>query len=146
MNFIRYHWFGLLVSVIVALFLCQFLLVLIAPHQDEQKRGFVPCTEEMSEELHRCRSRNLCVLDAVVDNTFCNTGVIVEGFRLWVAGKQDSPWANYLFEPELNRPSAEDDVDAEASLDEYYRDVPDINAEMDELQKLNQQLENDDNE
>ncbi len=72
--------------------------------------------------------------------------MIAEGFRLWATGRQASPWANYLFEPELDLPSAEDDVDVEESLDEYYRNVPDINAEMDELQKLNQQLENDDNE
>ena len=48
--------------------------------------------------------------------------------------------------PEIKRPSATDDVEPEESLEEYYQNTPDIAAEMDELQKLNQQLENDSNE
>lgn len=127
-------------------FLCVFALVLAAPHQDEQKRGFVPCTETMAEELRGCNGRNMCVLGSVVDNTFCNVGVIGEGLKLWMTGKQPAPWSNYLFEPEIKRPSATDDVEPEESLEEYYQNTPDIAAEMDELQKLNQQLENDSNE
>ena len=83
---------------------------------------------------------------SVVDNTFCNVGVIGEGLKLWMTGKQPAPWSNYLFEPEIKRPSATDDVEPEESLEEYYQNTPDIAAEMDELQKLNQQLENDSNE
>lgn len=146
MQFIKYHWFGLLVSVIVFLFLCVFALVLAAPHQDEQKRGFVPCTETMAEELHNCNSRNMCVLGSVIKNTFCNIKVIGQGIKLWAVGEQPTPWSNYLFEPELKRPAVNDDVEPEESLDEYYQNTPDIAAEMDELQQLNQQLENSDNE
>ena len=146
MRFVKDHWFGLLVSIFVFFFWCVIALVLAAPHQDEQKRGFVPCTETMAEELRGCNGRNMCVLGSVVDNTFCNVGVIGEGLKLWMTGKQPAPWSNYLFEPEIKRPSATDDVEPEESLEEYYQNTPDIAAEMDELQKLNQQLENDSNE
>ena len=64
MRFVKDHWFGLLVSIFVFFFLCVFALVLAAPHQDEQKRGFVPCTETMAEELRGCNGRNMCVLAA----------------------------------------------------------------------------------
>lgn len=146
MQFIKTHWFGLLVSVVVFLFLCVFALVLAAPHQDEQKRGFVPCTEKMAEELHDCDRRNICVLGSVVKNTFCNIKVIGEGVKLWLTGRQPAPWSNYLFAPDVKRPSAVDDVEPEESLEEYYRDTPDIAAEMENLKELNQQLENKDNE
>ncbi len=141
MNFIRCHWFGLSVSLVVFFFLCVFALVLAAPHQDEQKRGFVPCTEKMAEELHNCNGRKMCVLERIVDNTFCNIGVIGEGIKLWATGKQSAPWSNYLFVPDIKRPSATDGVEAEESLAEYYESSPDIGAEMDELYELNQQLE-----
>ncbi len=146
MNFIKNHWFGLIVSLITLAFLCVFALVLIAPHQDEQGRGFVPCIEKMAENLHECRGQNLCALNCVIENTFCNIKVIGQGIKQWAAGEQPRPWSNYLFEPELKQPSAADDFETEESLDEYYQNNPDISLEMSELYKLNQQLEQDTNE
>lgn len=58
----------------------------------------------------------MCVLGSVVDNTFCNVGVIGEGLKLWMTGKQPAPWSNYLFEPEIKRPSATDDVERRKAL------------------------------
>ena len=146
MNFIKNHWFGLIVSLVTLAFLCVFALVLVAPHQDEQKRGFVPCTEKMAEQLHECRGQNLCALESVINNTLCNIKVVGQGISLWIAGKQTRPWSNYLFEPELKQPTAADDFETEESLEEYYQNNPDISLEMSELYKLNQQLEQDTDE
>ncbi len=146
MRFMRDHWFGILVSGVTFFFLCVFAIVLAAPRQDEQKRGFVPCIEAMAEKLHTCNGKNMCVLSSVVDNTFCNIGVIGKGVMLWISKKQPTPWSNYLFTPETKRPSATDDIEPEESLAEYYLNTPDIAAEMSELQKLNQKLENDDHD
>lgn len=146
MQFIKYHWFGLVISLIVTFFLFIFVLVLIAPHQDEQKRGFVPCTEAMAEQIKNCSSRSLCVLGSVVDNTFCNIKVIGKGVKLWIKGEQSSPWKNYLFVADIKNKSATDDVEPEESLKEYYESQPDLELEMNELKKLNQQLENNGND
>lgn len=141
MQFIKTHWFGLFVSLITFMFLSVFAVVLIAPHQDEQKRGFVPCTEKMAEELHECRGQNFCALESVINNTMCNMKVIGQGVKMWVTGEQSLPWSNYLFEPEIKKPSATEDVETDESLEEYYRSSPDISLEMSELYKKNQQLE-----
>jgi len=135
MQFIKYHWFGLLVSLIVFFFLFIFFLVLIAPHQDEQERGFVPCTRNMAEQVQQCAGAKGCILKAVVENTFCNIRIVGQGAKLWAQGKQPRPWSNYLFRPELAGGENSEE------LDEFYRDSPDVENQMKELQKLNEELE-----
>ena len=53
----------------------------------------------MPDDLRGCNGRNMTVLGSVVDNTFCNVGVIGEGLKLWMTGQERAPWANNLFEP-----------------------------------------------
>lgn len=146
MNFLKTHWFGFVISVIFFVFLSVFVLVLIAPHRDDQRRGFVPCTEAMAEQLYECRGQNFCALNCVIENTFCNITVIGRGISQWMQGKQERPWSNYLFEPELKSPRILDDFETEESLEEYYQNSPDIASEMSELYKLNKQLEKDTDE
>ena len=86
LNFIRQHWFGLLISAVFCLFLVQFFIVLIAPHHDLLNRGFAPCTETMSKQVSDCAGDNFCVLKAVTANTFCDTAVIGQGLKNWVSG------------------------------------------------------------
>lgn len=136
MQFIKYHWFGLLVSAAVLFFLVIFFLVLIAPHQDDQKRGFVPCTETMANEIHQCAGNKLCILEAIVGNTFCNVGVVGRGLSAWLGGEQPHPWSNYLFAP-----AAKTAEEPQAELNEFYNQNPDIEGQMQELQKLNDELE-----
>ena len=141
MNFIKYHWFGLIVSAIVLFFIAVFFIVLIAPRYDEQKRGFVACTAQMAGEIQNCESDNLCVLGKVIENTFCNISVIKDGFLMWKKGEQNTPWANYLYEPLVKQQSTDDDIESEESLEEYYKSVPNIKEEMKNLENLNKKLE-----
>lgn len=139
MQFLKNHWFGFIISIIVAVFMLEFILVLIAPQQDEQNRGFVPCTQKMAAEVYDCNKSSFCVLSAVIDNSFCNLGVIGKGLKLWVSGKQSAPWSNFLFEP-----TVADEKEAEISqeeLQEFYQKNPNISGEMKELKKLNDKLE-----
>ena len=131
MSFLKAHWFGLVVSLITAFFILVFLIVLFAPRQDELKRGFIPCTEAMAEEMFACESNGkaLCMLSAVVKNNFCDIDVIGAGLKSWLLGKQPRPWSNYYFEPQLS----EEDAGAE----EYRKTHPDIGAQMKKLNDIN---------
>ena len=99
----------------------------------------------MAENLYMCNDQKICILKEVINNTFCNIKVIGEGIQLWITGEQSRPWSNYFFEPKLKSITT-DGIEPENSLEEYYQNTPDISAEMNELYKLNQQLENSENE
>lgn len=139
-NFIKYHWFGLIMSIMIALFFMQFFIVLIAPHHDIQKRGFVSCTETMAQEVESCTDKHFCILRAVTANAFCDSKVIIDGLSLWVKGEQPRPWNNYWFAPEY--PQEEMDE----GMAEYYQENPDILQQMNKLKQQNQELENLNNE
>ena len=141
MRFIKHHWFGLIISLFMLAYLLVFVLVLFAPRYDEQKRGFIPCTEIMAEELIFCDSSAWCMLKTITKNTWCDTNVVAKGFGQWIKGEQKTPWANYLFEPQLPQQNIASDVEPEESLQEFYEQTPDIEASMQNLRKLNQELE-----
>ena len=44
MTFLKHHWFGLILSLFMLAYLLVFVLVLLSPRYDMQKRGFIPCT------------------------------------------------------------------------------------------------------
>lgn len=134
MNFIRHHWFGLIISLGFAFFMAVFFLVLIAPNQDEQKRGFVPCSETMVDKVQHCAGQKLCVLQAVCANTFCNIKVIGRGWQQWWQGQQPTPWSNYIFVPQLPQRYFDDESN-------YYAPEHEVRAQMQNLQKLNEKLE-----
>lgn len=138
MTFIKNHWFGLITGLIIFCFLCLFILVLISPRQDEDKRGFIPCTEAMADKMLACpeEGKAFCMLKAVLGNSWCDAKVIGRGVKNWVTGKQSAPWSNYIFIPRVP-------VDQEDEhLQEYYKNNPNIGAEMQELKELNKELEN----
>lgn len=136
MSFIKTHWFGLLTSLVVLFFVMVFVLVLFSPRQDVQKRGFIPCTEEMVSDMLGCEGKTFCMLGKVIKNSLCDSKVIIDGAKAWVIGNQKTPWANYFFVPEL-KPSQE----VEAGLQEFYDENPHVTADMEVLRKLNQNLE-----
>ena len=140
LKFIKYHWFGFIISILFGLFLIEFFLVMFAPHVDIQNRGFVPCTTNMATKVEVCHQRKLCILKAVYDNYICDGKVILIGLSDWVTGKQLRPWSNYMFEPEVQKEEMDED------LKEYYRDNPNIDEEMNELIKKHEELENINNE
>lgn len=131
MNFLKQYWFGLFLAIITSFFVLVFIIVLFAPRQDELKRGFIPCTEKMAEEMLSCESNRkvFCMLKAVVKNNFCDIDVIGEGLKKWLLGEQKTPWANYYFTPQL---SEEDE-----GLKEYLDKHPNIGKRMQELRKNN---------
>jgi|GEM_PF-1485687 len=135
MQFIKNHWFGLIISLMFGFFLLVFFLVLIAPHNDAEQRGFTRCTQEMSETLLQCDKSGFCILGGVAKNTFCNIGVIFEGLGNWLRGEQSTPFSNFLFEVE------EQEEELEAELLEFYEQNPDFRAQMNELRELNLDLE-----
>lgn len=140
MNFIKYHWFGLFASIFILFWVLVFALVLASPRQDNQKRGFVACTDTLVAQLLDCKKEGkLCMLKSIVKNSACDVGVIAKGFGNWLKGAQSTPWANYIFIPELGvEETAPDEV-----LQEYYDNNPQLNQEMENLKKLNKELEND---
>lgn len=97
-------------ALIVVLFLLFVTVVAVAPHNDMKMRGFAPCTIVMAEELNVGGSQQKIweVMSAVGGGYLCYAGVMREGMSLWLEGKQPTPWANYLFEPETYIASPEE--------------------------------------
>lgn len=136
MNFIKKHWFGLLISIIIFAYAIIFVLVLASPKQDLQKRGFIVCTEEFVFNAYGCEG-SMCLVGAIYKNSACEAKVISKGFVNWIKGEQKTPWSNYLFEPEL---AVEEEVDVE--LQEFYDDNPNLIYDIEKLKRLSEELEN----
>lgn len=139
LRFIKIHWFGLILTIIGVFYALIFILVFLSPRQDELKRGFIPCTETLVKEMFDCNGKAWCMSKAIVKNTGCDTKIVLEGFGNWVEGKQPTPWANYLFEPEIGKDQNKEEIHPE--LEEFYKDNRDIKADMEKLNKQWQELE-----
>ena len=137
MRFFREHWFGGLVSLLVAVYVLMFVLVLAAPRQDEKQRGFVKCTAVMKDELLKCQKSLFCALSVVASNSFCNVSVIGEGVALGLGGEQSTPWANYLFEPQISAGDEKNHPDYQ----KFYDENPDLARQMSDLKKKYKNLE-----
>ena len=94
MTFLKHHWFGLILSLFMLAYLLVFVLVLLSPRYDVQKRGFIPCTETMAERLIDCDNGAWCMLKTIVRNGWCDAEVIGGGFRMWLRGEQKTPCLN----------------------------------------------------
>ena len=140
MNFIKNHWFGVFISILLLWLLLVFTLILISPRQDKQKRGFILCTEKMADEMLVCEDNKIyCMIEAIVENSYCDMTVVVSGFSSWMQDKQEYPWSNYIFEPELSDDGYEFDAEAKAK---YYGENSDMKIEMKELKQLSEGIEN----
>lgn len=96
-------YFSGLLSFIVLLVVGSITIISIAPHNDAKMRGFTPCTYEMGVKLSDPRA-NVGLQYAfrvVMQSYVCYGKVIKDGVELWLAGEQEKPWDNYLFEPEI---------------------------------------------
>lgn len=97
-NFLKEHWFGFVLSLFVFIFLLFSVIITIAPHNDAEMRGFTPCTYQMADEFNKIEDVKFTdVLTTVGIGYGCYFGVIYEGMRNFIGGKQKTPWANYLF-------------------------------------------------
>lgn len=136
MNFIKTHWFGLLISIFVLFYMLVSTLVLIAPRKDSELRGFTACTEVFALEVKACDGSK-CVLKKIVSNSWCDIKVVCSGFADWVSGKQPRPWSNYLFDLEYEE-EVEEDMDE--GLQEFYETNPNLIYDIEELKRLNEEL------
>ncbi len=102
--FVKENWFGLLTSFILLAGFLFFLLILLSPRYDLQRRGFIPCTEALAQGLQSCpqEGKYNCIFTEIMKNSWCDAKVIGSGFKLWLNGKQPAPWSNYIFKPELS--------------------------------------------
>lgn len=139
MAFVRQYWFGFLSSLILACGFFLFMLVLLSPRQDIRKRGFIPCTEAMAEGILSCPKDGYytCLFGHILRNSWCDAKVIGRGVSLWVEGKQKTPWANYIFEPELQVDEYPDDE----ILQEFYDNNPDMEFDLHKLNNLSRELD-----
>lgn len=91
-----YYCLGLFFLFVVYMTTIMFL----SPRQDAEKRGFIPCTEELVYGIANCEAGKMsCTLGYLWDDTKCNVSVVLNGLGAWVKGQQATPWANYLFTP-----------------------------------------------
>lgn len=116
-----------------------FLLVLISPRQDSEKRGFIPCTQEMAEGMLSCPAEGQyrCMFGHVLKNSWCDFKIVGQGFKLWFEGKQKAPWSNYIFTPKI----AEDNAENAEEMQQFRQDNPNLKLELEYMKKLNQELE-----
>jgi hypothetical protein len=140
-HFVKHHWFGLILNLFVLLFGVMTILIMIAPKQDVQGRGFIPCTLVMIDELSSCERKVYCSVKAIAQNSWCDFKVIGSGLLHWLQGTQARPWSNYIFTPQL----PEDEwIDQDARA-EYLKQYPNTLQEMQKLKQLGKELENEQN-
>lgn len=142
MRWIKNHWFGLLISIFLLIMAVYFVIVFSSPRRDAEKRGFIPCTEEMADNILRCNDKKLsCTFWAIIDNNVCNVKIIYTGFLNWKDNKQDKPWSNYLFTPiKSNENSMYDYIADSEDLDDNQ--AFELAEDLEKIKKLNEELEN----
>ena len=108
-KFIKDCWFGILMSVLVFICLLFAVVIAVAPHNDAEMRGFAPCTYDMANQLGQAVKPDFKLLVSVMGQGYgCYLTVIKEGMTQYIAGKQPTPWANYLFQPVVLEADEED--------------------------------------
>lgn len=135
-----------LLAVIVIFVAYMTLMLFIAPKVDMQKRGFIPCTEQLVSSVSICKKGSVgCPLKYLWQDMKCNTFVILDGFGAWMRGKQPTPWANYLFEPETiyNNDYDGDIVADMADLEAQSQFIQGKKAELEEAKNRNLNLRDD---
>lgn len=149
LNFVHRWWFAGLITLIISFGVVFSLLILVSPRQDNQNRGFIPCTQEMARGMMSCPSdgKMVCFAGYVLKNVWCDVRVIGRGIKLWVKGEQPAPWSNYIFTPDLRPLDDEGNPVDDEELQEFYRQNPDMRGDMQKLMemhnKLNEELDND---
>lgn len=135
-KFFRYLYYAILMLFVGGVVYLTTMLFL-APRQDVYDRGFIACTRELVNNLSVCeRGKMGCPLKFLWHDMKCNVGVIYTGAADWLKGKQKTPWANYLFEPQLMTPE-----DREIYQSNALNDMMDIEYQNQLFEQKNQELE-----
>lgn len=137
MNFIKYYWFNILIALIIIFGMVMTLIVAFSPREDNLKRGFIPCTEELADNILSCGGSLWCATKAVIKNSMCDADVIFNGFTLWIKGQQKTPWSNYIFTPDLSHKKDLSDTNSEI----FYQENPNYLQDFEELKQTNKKLE-----
>lgn len=137
MKFIKHHWFNLLIALMIVFGMGFMLLIALSPREDAQKRGFIPCTEQLADSVTDCHGGLACTTKAVLLNSVCDAKVIGRGFKLWWQNQQPRPWSNYLFKPEI---SHHDSVLYENS-ELFYQEYPDHLRDFEKVKQEHRKLE-----
>jgi len=138
MNFIKAHWFGILIWIWLTLVFLFAALIVSAPHYDARNRGFAFCSQQLIDDLHSCNHSVFCSSEMIIRSTKCDLKVVAASFSDWMAGKHQYPWSGYIFVPEL----PQDYLIDEESRREYLKEYPDTAEEMLKLQQLRKDMEN----
>ena len=110
-----------------------------APRKDALDRGFILCTKQLVGELSDYESSRIGRLFGVLWRDMkCNIGVIVDGGIYWIQGKQKTPWANYLFEPQL---SAAEDENPYITQADAVKDMSEIEQQSDFIERKQKELD-----
>ena len=140
MKFIKEHWFGILISTLMSIFVIVFLLVAIAPHTDAKKRGFVPCTEEITSKIALCNKyKAFCLLNTIFKGNLCYTSVITQGIINFATNKQKTPWENYIFIPE-DEDALSDIYPNEEEMTKILQEHPELLESFAVIQEKNKEL------
>ena len=131
-KFIKNHWFELIMIAIIILFLAEFFLILSAPHEDENNRGFSFCTNNMIDNVSNCNRRTWCTFKAVSNNYICYNIVILKGFKNWINKKSPTPWSDYFYDPQS--------TELQEELVEFYEQNPNIEEQMQTLMEKKLEL------
>ena len=142
MSLIKRYWFGVVMGCLTSIFVIVLVFVVVAPKHDSKQRGFVKCTQNMVARLIDCDKDILCSTKVIINNTWCDIKVINSGIKKWLNGEQERPWSNYIFEPEIENSVSFVDEEERA---EYLQKYPDVEQEMQRLNKLREELENEEN-
>ena len=137
-KFFKKYWFSLLIALFISAYVMVFLFVLFSPKEDDLERGFIPCTKQMSEKILQNKEQSyLNLANIIIENTYCDTKVVVKGVINWLKGEQKTPWANYFFEPVLEKNKEKKDEE----LAKFYLENPYISEDMKNLDKERKILE-----
>lgn len=96
------YWLIFVCGLMVLIFFLFSVVVAVAPHIDMKQRGFTPCTYQMANDFSQTEKSDFGhVMSTINKGYICYAGVVWQGMKMFFKGEQKTPWANYLFEPEL---------------------------------------------
>lgn len=104
------YWLIFICGLFILAFFLFSVVVAVAPHIDMQQRGFTPCTYQMANDFSQDEKLSFGQVVSTINKGYiCYAGVVWQGMKMFFKGEQKTPWANYLFEPELEAiPFADD--------------------------------------
>ena len=141
MNYIKQHWFSIMISAFMSYFLLIFILVVVSPQKDDLNRGFIPCSIAQSDKIISCENSGaMCILNGIIKGNLCYMKVFNIGIYNFITAKQPRPWSNYMFTPELKlQENATKDQDD--GLKELLKQKPTLITDIEKVKQKNLELQ-----